>query len=123
MHKPGMPGNIPLYLLILVLANCAFGLLPFIDTSKADLFYYVAVLLALATGVMAIYLSGKLQRKTPGEQAILVLWLSVLAMLIAVAVMTTIYYYTGLNIQFVTFIIAFIIPGICLAGYRYFLET
>jgi len=114
-------GNTFLYMPVPISLLSATSLLQLMDVSKADLYYYFAVLLAIILGFLHIIVIDKFLYPRSTDQ-IASVWLSILIMFFSAVIIIIIYYYAGLNIQFMTFIISFIIPYICLHAYRYFLQ-
>ena len=115
--------NTLLYIPIPVLLISAVSLLQLMDVSMADLYYYFAVLLVLAIGIMHVIVTYKFLYPASHDDIRSGLWLSVLIMFFSMVIIAVIYHYAELNIQFITFIIPFIIPSICRHTYKYFFQT
>jgi len=111
-----------LYILIAVLFVSSVSLLQLMDVSMADYYYYFAVLLVLGIGIMHVIVTNKFLYPASEDYMIPGLWLSVLIMFFSILIIAIIYYYEGLNIQFITFIFAFIIPYLSFRSYRYFFQ-
>ena len=111
-----------LYILVMVLLITALSLLQFMDVSMVDLYYYSAVLLVFGIGIIHVIATYKFSHLTLFAPIKSGLLLSFLIVLLSVVFISVIYYYTALNIRFITFIISFIVPYICYHAYRYFLQ-
>ena len=109
-----------LYASIQVLFIGAVSLLQLVDVSAMDLLYYVAVLSALGVGVIHVIIMNRSLQTVSGDPVRSGLWLLLLIVFFSVLIISIIYYYAGLNTQFMTFIIPYFIPYLCLQGYRYF---
>src|SRR6266487_7072346 len=97
--------NTLLYMPVPVLLLSAVSLLQLMDVNMADLYYYLAVLLVLGIGIMHVIVTYKFPYPVSPDHIRSDLWLSVLIMFFSIVIIAIIYYYTGLNIQFMTFII------------------
>ena len=122
MKNNKSPGKALLYILIAVLFVSSVSLLQLMDVSMADRSYYFAVLLVLGIGIMHVIVTNKFLYPASEDYIIPGLWLSVLIMFFSILIIAIIYYYEGLNIQFITFIIAFIIPYLSFRSYQYFFQ-
>ena len=100
----------------------AVSLLQLADVSMADLNYYFAVLIILGIGTMHAFVTHKFLYPASPDDVKPGLWLSVLIMVFSILIIAVIYHYEGLNIQFITFIISFIIPYLSFRSYQYFLQ-
>jgi hypothetical protein len=114
--------NLILYLLLVVLLLSGVSFLQAVDMSVVDIYYYLSVLLALAIGVMHIIITSKFLFPASSRAIGMGFWLSIAALFLSAVIIGIIYYYAELNIAFMTFIIAFIIPYMCFQAYRGFLK-
>jgi hypothetical protein len=119
MKKTMTAKNI-LYVSIQVLSISAVSLLQLVDVKAMDLLYYVAVLSALGIGVIHVIITNRFLQTVASDPVQSGLWLLLLIVFFSVLIIGIIYYYAGLNTQFMTFIISYFIPYLCLQGYRYF---
>ncbi|MEP6596218.1 MAG: hypothetical protein ABJA71_09735 [Ginsengibacter sp.] len=109
-----------LYIPIQVLVISAVSLLQLMDVSMADLYYYLAVVLVIAIGTVHVIVINKFLYTTLPNQIRAGLSLSFFIMFFSIVVIAIIYYYAGLDFQFMTFVIPFIVPYLCWHTYGYF---
>jgi glucan phosphoethanolaminetransferase (alkaline phosphatase superfamily) len=93
---------------ILLIAGLAF--LQAIDRSMGDNLYYLAMLGALAAGVLHIILMNRLHFPQPVQPFGFRFQLTVMIVLISAILILASYRLKGLDMQFLTFIIAYIVP-------------
>src|SRR6476660_4236028 len=101
-----------LYLPLPVLFISGVSLLQAIDVSMVDLYYYLSVLLVFAIGVVHLIITIKFLFPTSFDAIGMGFWLSIAALFLSAVIIGVIYYYTELRFEFMTFIIAFIVPYI-----------
>jgi hypothetical protein len=110
------------YILFGTILLSAVSLLQLVDIGMADLYYYTAVVLALVIGTVHVIALSKFFHTALPHQIRGGWWLSISIIFFSIVIIAIIYYYAGLNFQFMTFIIAFIIPLVCWFTYQYFLN-
>ena len=117
MHRK----TILLYALVMAIVTGFIGLLQWINTNEADLYYYLAQALVFILGIVHVRLMYKFLPITPGD-----FWKGFLATLIimiaAVVATAVIYYFIQLDYRFLTYILPFIIPYICWQVYQVFFQ-
>ena len=99
---------------------CLLGLLQAVDVSKVDLYYYFAVILAIAIGSAHAFAIDKL---SGGYHFGACLCITIAVMVLAALADVIVYRYASLNPGFLTFIIAFVIPYLSWHAYLQFLKT
>lgn len=114
-----MNRDILVYAFFIVLLICAVSLLQAVDVSKVDLYYYCALALISGTGIVHVIALNRLLRLQDFGTS---LSISIAIMAFAAGASAMIYSYTFLNLKFLTFIFAFIIPYLCWHAYLYFRE-
>jgi hypothetical protein len=111
--------NILVYGLVMMLLISLISLLQAVDVSKLDLLYYGALVLVSGTGIAHVIALNRLLRLQSFGTG---LSISIAIMTFATGASAMIYRYSSLNLGFLTFIFAFIIPYLCWHAYLHFRE-
>ena len=112
-----------LYIPIAVLLLAGLSLLPLIDVSAYDLFYYLAAFLAIIFGAAHVFVMNRFLFPSVPVDIKPGLWLSLLIVFISLVLISAIYRYSELNKLFSTYTVAFLIPYLCWQSYRQFLTV
>jgi Type VI secretion system, TssN len=111
-----------LYAFILVILLGFTGLLQWVDTGEADLYYYFAQALVFILGVAHVFLMYRfIPQIYPGEfwKGLGITFLIMIAGTIAAAIS---FHFINLDYRFLTYILPFIVPYICWQVFRVFFQ-
>ncbi len=111
------------YVAIIIVITSAISLLQFIDISSVDGYYYVSQLLAFGAGIVHVFFMEKLFPQVLSSNLKKGLAITFSIIIITWAIAAIVYFLTGLDYAYLTFIMAFALPYITWLSYHYFLKT
>lgn len=111
-----------LYALILVILIAATSLLQWINTDQTDSYYYLAQAVVLVLGIVHILLMYQFIPQITAADFGKGLSLTFLLMLAGAIAALVLYYFIPLDYRFLTYILPFVIPYLCLQVYRFFFQ-
>lgn len=108
------------YSLVALVLMAGVSLLPWIDVNHLTTFYYVAQLLALAFGMVHVWLMGVFLSILVKGKFWNGLWLTLALMALTEIAVVTLYFFIKLPFTFITYIIPFVVPYLVWQALRYF---
>jgi MFS family permease len=114
--------GILLYGLITVIIISAISLLQWVDTSSVDLYYYLALILALGIGILHVGLMNRFLLGPVSGHFGWGLLATILLMIAGGLGSAIVYHFIKLSYPFLTFVLVFILPFLCRETYLFFLR-